>query len=97
MTEAEKCEKCAARQIIETKNIAECRPSLNLQIAKAYLAGPDSSVTTRTLQNALDDCFAKPSGVDFGVYCTMAISEWEIENPERTFAKKRPLKIIALW
>ena len=37
-----------AAQIIEAKNIAERQPVLNLQIAKAYLAGTDSGLTTRT-------------------------------------------------
>jgi len=43
-----------ARQVIEAKNQAERQPVLNLQIAKAYLAGTDSGVATRTWQNALD-------------------------------------------
>ena len=43
-----------ARQIVEAKNQAERQPVLNLQIAKAYLAGTDNGITTRTWQNALD-------------------------------------------
>jgi hypothetical protein len=42
-----------AQQIIEAKNQAERQPVLNLQIAKAYLAGTDNSMTTRTWQDAL--------------------------------------------
>ena len=37
-----------AEQILEAKNIAERQPMLNLQIAKAYIAGTDSGVTART-------------------------------------------------
>jgi hypothetical protein len=33
-----------ARQLIEAKNNAERRPMLNLQITKAYLAGPDNGI-----------------------------------------------------
>jgi integrase len=42
-----------AQQIIEAKNQAERQPVLNLQIAKAYLAGTDNGMTTRTWQDAL--------------------------------------------
>ena len=38
-----------ARQIIEAKNNSERQPVLNLQIAKAYLAGSDNGITTRDL------------------------------------------------
>ena len=39
-----------ARQLIEAKNNAERQPLLNLQIAKAYLAGTDNGINTRTWQ-----------------------------------------------
>ena len=44
----------SALQIVQAKNQAERQPLLNLQIAKAYLAGTDSGVATRTWQVALD-------------------------------------------
>lgn len=44
----------AAEQILIAKNQALRQPSLNLQIAKAYLAGSDSGVATRTWRQALD-------------------------------------------
>jgi integrase len=47
-----------AQQIIEAKNQAERQPVLNLQIAKAYLAGSDNGVATRTWQNAIDSLIA---------------------------------------
>jgi len=37
-----------AEQIVQHKNTALRQPMLNLQIARAYLAGSDSGVTTRT-------------------------------------------------
>ena len=43
-----------ARQIIEAKNNSDRQPVLNLQIAKAYLAGSDNGMTTRTWQNAIE-------------------------------------------
>src|SRR5580704_11083101 len=43
-----------AEQIVLAQNQALRQPALNLQIAKAYLAGSDSGVATRTWQIALD-------------------------------------------
>ena len=44
----------AAEQIVLAKNQSLRQPTLNLQIAKAYLAGTDNGVATRTCQNALE-------------------------------------------
>ena len=44
----------SARQIVEAKNQAERQPILNLQIARAYLAGTDSGITTRTWRDAIE-------------------------------------------
>src|SRR6185295_9591219 len=43
-----------ALQLLQAKNQALRQPSLNLHIAKAYLAGSDSGINTRTWQQALD-------------------------------------------
>lgn len=43
-----------ARQIVEAKNQAERQPVLNLQIAKAYIAGTDSGINSRTWQQAIE-------------------------------------------
>ena len=43
-----------ALQIIQAKNQALRQPILNLQIAKAYLAGTDSGITVRTWQHAMN-------------------------------------------
>lgn len=40
--------------LLNARNEAARQPQLNLQIAKAYLAGTDSGVSTRTWQNAFD-------------------------------------------
>ncbi len=44
----------AAEQIVLAKNQALRQPSLNLQIAKAYLAGTDNGVNTRTWRDAIE-------------------------------------------
>jgi integrase len=43
-----------ARQVVDAKNQALRQPVLNLQIAKAYLAGTDSAINTRTWQQAIE-------------------------------------------
>jgi hypothetical protein len=43
-----------AQQLVLAKNQALRQPTLNLHIAKAYLAGSDSGVATRTWQQAMD-------------------------------------------
>jgi len=53
-----------AAQIIEAKNIAERQPVLNLQIAKAYLAGTDSGLTTRTWQQAMETLMEGKQGAN---------------------------------
>jgi len=53
-----------ARQIIEAKNQAERQPVLNLQIAKAYLAGTDSGISQRTWQQALEALTASKRGAN---------------------------------
>src|SRR5690606_25389373 len=44
----------AARQIVFARNQALRQPAINLQLAKACLAGSDSGITTRTWQHALE-------------------------------------------
>jgi hypothetical protein len=43
-----------ARQIVDAKNQAERQPMLNLQLAKAHLAGTDAEMPKRTWQRALE-------------------------------------------
>lgn len=43
-----------ARQIVAAKNQAERQPALNFHIARAYLAGTDQGMATRTWRQALD-------------------------------------------
>src|ERR1035438_175509 len=53
-----------ARQIIEAKNQSERQPVLNLQIAKAYLAGTDNGIATRTWQQALESLTSTKQGAN---------------------------------
>ena len=61
-----------ARQIIEAKNQSERQPGLNLQIAKAYLAGTDNGLTTRTWGQALDSLTSTKQGANQHRWRTVA-------------------------
>jgi integrase len=43
-----------AKQIVQAKNTATRQPVLNLQIAKAYIAGSDNGINTRTWHQAIE-------------------------------------------
>src|SRR5207247_8040071 len=47
-------DRAEAVTLLNARNESVRQPQLNLQIAKAYLAGTDSGVSSRTWQNALD-------------------------------------------
>ena len=51
-----------AMSLLNARNEAARQPQLNLQIAKAYLAGTDSGVATRTWQDALNAIIDSKSG-----------------------------------
>lgn len=55
-------DRAEATSLLNARNEATRQPHLNLQIAKAYLAGTDSAVATRTWQNALDAVVESKSG-----------------------------------
>ncbi|MBE0540190.1 MAG: hypothetical protein IH623_02285 [Verrucomicrobia bacterium] len=54
----------AATQIVLARNQALRQPGLNLQIAKAHLAGSDSGVATRAWQHAMDAIVASTQGAN---------------------------------
>ena len=54
----------AARQVVEAKNQAERQPVLNLQIAKAYLAGSDSGLKKRTWGEAIETLTSMKQGAN---------------------------------
>ena len=67
----------AAQQVVEAKNQAERQPVLNLQIARAYLAGTDSGITTRTWHDALQALTDTKHGATLGTgrsSCTLTFN-----------------------
>ena len=75
-----------AQQIIEAKNTAERQPVLNLQIAKAYLAGSDSGMRTRTWQDAVAALTAMKQGANR--------ERWLRAAKDKAFAPLLPAVII---
>jgi integrase len=75
-----------ARQIIEAKNQALRQPVLNLQIAKAYLAGTDQGIATRTWQNAIDALINMKLGSNQ--------QRWRTAAKDKAFAPLLPRVII---
>ena len=55
-------DRAEAQRLFNARNESVRQPQLNLHIAKAYLAGTDSAVTTRTWQHALDAIVQTKSG-----------------------------------
>jgi hypothetical protein len=53
-----------AVSVLNARNESRRQPQLNLQIAKAYLSGTDSSVTTRTWQNAIESLTNSKQGAN---------------------------------
>jgi integrase len=53
-----------AKQLIEARNAAERQPMLNLQIAKAYLAGSDNGINTRTWRDAIEALTTSKQGAN---------------------------------
>src|SRR5690349_11061288 len=51
-----------AQQILHAKNQAERQPLLNLEIAKAYLAGSDSNLAQRTWSDVMTEFIQNKSG-----------------------------------
>lgn len=75
-----------ARQIVEAKNQAERQPVLNLQIAKAYLAGTDSGITTRTWQHVFEAVIAGKHGANQ--------FRWQTAAKDKAFDVIRHLVVI---
>ena len=75
-----------ASQIIEAKNQSERQPVLNLQIAKAYLAGTDNGIATRTWQNAIESLTSTKQGANQ--------LRWRTAAKDKAFAPLLPRIII---
>jgi len=75
-----------AQQIIEAKNNSVRQPVLNLQIAKAYLAGTDNGIATRTWQQALDSLTSTKQGANQ--------DRWRTVGKDKALAPLLPRVII---
>src|SRR2546425_549301 len=76
----------SAQEIIAAKNQAERQPAINLQIAKAYLAGTDAGITTRTWQSAIDALTATKLGANQ--------HRWKVAAKDKAFKTLLPQVII---
>jgi integrase len=76
----------AAEQIVLAKNQSLRQPTLNLQIAKAYLAGTDNGVATRTWQNAIESLTNTKHGANQ--------DRWRIAARDKALAPLMPKIII---
>jgi integrase len=75
-----------ARQIIEARNNSERQPVLNLQIARAYLAGSDNGITTRTWRQAIEALTSTKRGANQ--------HRWKTAAKDKAFAMLLPQVII---
>ena len=75
-----------AVSVLNARNESTRQPQLNLQIAKAYLSGTDSSVTTRTWQTAIESLTNSKSGANQ--------HRWRIAARDKAFAPLLPRVII---
>src|SRR6266540_2650105 len=65
-------DRAEAKSLLNARNESVRQPQLNLQIAKAYLAGTDSGVSSRTWQNALDAVIDTKHGSTRDRWCRAA-------------------------
>ena len=81
-----------AQTLLHAKNESVRQPALNLHIAKAYLAGTDSAMTTRTWPQAIDSLIGTKEGANQHRWRTAAkdkallplLPHVIIETPRRT-------------
>ena len=76
----------AAEQIVLAKNQAERQPALNLQIAKAYMAGTDRGTATRTWKDAIESLTAMKQGANQ--------ERWRRVLSDQAFVPLWPLVVI---
>jgi integrase len=79
-------DKDEAQQIIEARNNSERQPVLNLKIAKAYLAGTDKGIATRTWQQAIESLTSIKQGANQ--------HRWQTAAKDKAFVPLMPRIII---
>jgi hypothetical protein len=94
-------DRAEASTLLNARNESFLQPQLNLHIAKAYLAGADSGVSTRTLQDALNASIPKRLWPEVRFQPKRAIM---LEEHQRIIVRmkqwwqRRPLKLrLAVW
>ena len=75
-----------AEQIVYAKNQSQRQPALNLQIAKAYLAGTDNGITTRTWNDAITSLIQSKNGSNQ--------VRWKTAARDKAFADLLPRVIL---
>jgi integrase len=79
-------ERAEATALLHARNESVRQPQLNLQIAKAYLAGTDSGVSTRTWQDAFNSIIENKTGT--------TQDRWQRGARQKAFDLIRPLVIV---
>ncbi len=80
-----------ATSLLNARNESIRQPQLNLQIAKAYLAGTDSGVSTRTWQHALDAIIETKNGSTQDRWQRAAKAKGVgPDSPSRSLSKRKP-------
>ena len=72
--------------LLNARNESARQPQLNLQIAKAYLAGSDNGITTRTWQNAIESLTNTKQGANQ--------HRWKTAAKDKAFVTLLPEVII---
>lgn len=80
------CNEDDARQIIEAKNQATRQPTINLQIAQAYLQHADPTLATRTWQEVMEKIVSTKTG--------NTRERWEFAIRDKAFDAIRDRKLI---
>src|SRR5258706_13057734 len=75
-----------AKSLLNARNEAARQPQLNLQIAKAYLAGTDSGASTRTWQDGFNAIIENKTGV--------TKERWQRGSRQKAFGLIHPLVIV---
>src|SRR4051812_37483054 len=75
-----------ARTLLNAKNEAVRQPTLNLQIARAYLTAGDPAINSRTWQNVMDQIISTKSGP--------TRERWDYASKDDAFDSIRNRKIV---
>ena len=89
-------DRAEATTLLNARNESVRQPQLNLHIAKAYLAGTDSGISTRTWKNALDAIVETKTGLTKDRWCRAA-KETCSANVQIATRLTRPSTLFPAW